>query len=97
MTQILRAPTIVNDFAGSNILIAIFLDRAGGGLIRESEIPMQELWLKMGGGLIREGGRISGILWYNFLHMYMFVLFNCMKTQYNNYAGTAMLHFLLIL
>ena len=36
-----------------------FLTRAGGGgLICESEIPVQELWLKMGGGLIREGGGV---------------------------------------
>ena len=32
--------------------------------MRGSKIPMQELWLKMGGGRIREGGRNSGILWY---------------------------------
>ena len=29
-----------------------------------SKIPVQELWLKMGGGRIREGGRNSGILRY---------------------------------
>ena len=32
--------------------------------MRGSKIPVQELWLKMGGGRIREGGRISGILRY---------------------------------
>ena len=30
--------------------------------MRGSKIPVQELWLKMGGGRIREGGRNSGIL-----------------------------------
>ena len=69
MTQILRSLTIVTVFAGSNILIEMFLDRAGGGLIRESEIPVQELWLKMGGGLICEGGRVSRILQYNYVQV----------------------------
>ena len=32
----------------------------GGGLIRETKLPMQELELKMQGGLIREGGVIAG-------------------------------------
>ena len=32
--------------------------------MRWSKIPVQELWLKMGGGRIREGGRNSGILRY---------------------------------
>ena len=32
--------------------------------MRGSKIPVQELWLKMGGGRIREGGRNSGILRY---------------------------------
>jgi len=27
-----------------------------GGPVREIKIPVQELWLKMQGGLIREGG-----------------------------------------
>ncbi|MCG8624648.1 MAG: hypothetical protein MJE68_21965 [Proteobacteria bacterium] len=36
----------------------------GGGLIRETKLPMQELELKMQGGLMREGGRNRGILWY---------------------------------
>ena len=36
--------------------------RLEGGLIREIKIPVQELWLKMGGGLIREMGRIRGTL-----------------------------------
>ena len=34
--------------------------------MRWSKIPVQELWLKMGGGRIREGGRNSGILRYMF-------------------------------
>ena len=28
--------------------------------MRGSKIPVQELWLKMGGGRIREGGVIAG-------------------------------------
>ena len=36
----------------------------GGGLIRETKLPMQELELKMQGGLMREGGRNRGILRY---------------------------------
>ena len=35
-----------------------------GGLIRETKLPMQELELKMQGGLMREGGRNRGILRY---------------------------------
>ena len=34
----------------------------GGGLICETKVPMQELELKMEGGLMREGGRNRGIL-----------------------------------
>ena len=30
----------------------------GGGLIRETKVPMQELELKMEGGLMREGGGV---------------------------------------
>ena len=60
MTVIHRVLTIATVFAGSSILIAVFLTRAGGGLTRESEIPVQELWLKMGGGLIRKGGVLAG-------------------------------------
>ena len=32
----------------------------GGGLIRETKLPMQELELEMQGGLMREGGVIAG-------------------------------------
>ena len=38
-------------------------DRTGGGVIRETKIPVQELWLKLGGGLICERGRVRGTLW----------------------------------
>ena len=41
-------------FIGLSIQIARF-HRVGGGLMRETKIPMQELWLKMGGGLICKG------------------------------------------
>ena len=43
----------------------LFLSRGGGGLIRETKVPMQELELKMQGGLMREGGRNRGILRYS--------------------------------
>ena len=36
----------------------------GRGLMRETKVPMQELELKMEGGLMREGGRNRGILRY---------------------------------
>ena len=32
----------------------------GGGLIRETKVPVQELWLKMGGGLFARGGVFAG-------------------------------------
>ena len=38
--------------------------------MRGSKIPVQELWLKMGGGRIREGGRNSGILRYSYLYTF---------------------------
>ena len=41
--------------------------------MRGSKIPVQELWLKMGGGRIREGGRNSGILRYMYVHLIVLV------------------------
>ena len=50
-------------FTGISIQIARFHSQSRG-LMRETKIPMQELnfmiWLKMGGGLIREGGVLAG-------------------------------------
>ena len=44
-------------FTGLSIQIARFHSHSsGGGRMRGSKIPVQELWLKMGGGRIREGG-----------------------------------------
>ena len=40
------------------------LQSGRGGLICETKVPMQELELKMEGGLMREGGRNRGILRY---------------------------------
>ena len=42
-------------FKGLSIQIARFRSRSrtGGGLIHETKIPVQKLWLKMGGGRIR--------------------------------------------
>ena len=42
--------------------IYILQSERGGGLIHETKLPMQELEPKLQGGLIREGGRICGIL-----------------------------------
>lgn len=47
-------------FTGLSIQIARFHSQSGGGLMRETKIPMQELWLKMGGGLVCEGGILAG-------------------------------------
>ena len=45
--------------------IYILQSEREGGLIHETKLPMQELEPKLqGGGLIREGGRICGILRY---------------------------------
>ena len=52
-------------FKGLSIHIARFHSQSrteGGGLIHETKIPVQELWLKMGGGLIHERERICGTL-----------------------------------
>ena len=43
-------------FKGLNVQIA----RVGGGLIGETNIPVQKIWLKMGGGLIHRGGGTYG-------------------------------------
>ena len=51
-------------FTGLSIQIARSHSHSRGGRMRGSKIPVQELWLKMGGGRIREGGRNSGILRY---------------------------------
>ena len=53
--------------------IYILQSERGGGLIHETKLPMQELEPKLQGGLIREGGRICGILRYMFL-----IDFTCM-------------------
>ena len=65
MTQVVTVLTIAMVFKGLSVQIARFHSQSrtrAGGLIRETNIPVQELWLKMGEGLIREGGRIGGIL-----------------------------------
>ena len=49
------------------------LQSGRGGLIRETKLPMQELELKMEGGLMREGGRNRGILRY--MHFQWSVIF----------------------
>ena len=64
MTQIaslLAVATVIID------LWTPFYSQGGGGLIRETKLPLQELELKMQGGLMREGGRNRGILRYTSL------------------------------
>ena len=58
MASLLAVATVFVD------LWAPFYSQGGGGLIRETKVPMQELELKMEGGLMREGGRNRGILRY---------------------------------
>ena len=54
---------IVTQIASLLAVATVFIDlwtpfysQGGGGLIREAKLPMQELELKMQGGLMREGG-----------------------------------------
>ena len=47
-------------FKGLSIHIASQSRTGEGGLIREIKIPVQKLWLKMGGGLIHERGVLAG-------------------------------------
>ena len=61
MTQIASLLAVTAVFVD---LWAPFYSQGGGGLIRETKVPMQELELKMQGGLMREGGRNRGILRY---------------------------------
>ena len=60
---------IVTQIASLLAVATVFIDswtpfysQGGRGLIRETKLPMQELELKMQGGLMREGGRNRGIL-----------------------------------
>ena len=60
MTQIASLLAVATVFVD---LWAPFYSQGGGGLIRETKVPMQELELKMergGGGLMCEGGVIAG-------------------------------------
>ena len=61
MTQIASLLAVATVFVD---LWSPFYSQGGGGLIRETKVPMQELELKMEGGLMREGGRNRGILRY---------------------------------
>ena len=50
-------------FKGSSIHIARFHSQSrtgGGGVIRKTKIPVQELWLKLGGSLYTRGGVFTG-------------------------------------
>ena len=63
MTQITSLLAVATVFIGLWTLISTFYCR-GGGLIRETKLPMQELELKCRGGLMRERERNCGILRY---------------------------------
>ena len=56
--------TIAMVFTGLNVQIARFHSQSRRGLMGETNIPVQEFWLKVGRGLMREGGggRMDGIL-----------------------------------
>ena len=61
MTQIVSVLTIATIFTGLSIQIARFHSQSRGGVyLRETKIPMQELWLKMGGGLCARRGIWAG-------------------------------------
>ena len=69
---------IVTQIASLLAVATVFIDlltpfySQGGGLIRETKLPMQELELKMeGGGLMHEGGRNRGILRYMYENLTM--------------------------
>ena len=67
MTQIASLLVVATVFVD---LWAPFYSQGEGGLIRETKVPMQELELKMEGGLCTRGGRNRGILWYSiFKHL----------------------------
>ena len=61
MTQIASLLAVATVFVD---LWASFYSQGGGGLIRETKVPMQELELKMEGGVYARGGRNCGILRY---------------------------------
>ena len=61
MTQVVSVLMVLT---GLSIQIARFHSQSRGGFMRETNIPVQELWLKLGGGLMRERGHMGGILWY---------------------------------
>ena len=63
MTQIASLLAVAAVFV--DLWAPFYSQGGGGGLIRETKVPMQELELKMQGGLMREGGgRNRGILRY---------------------------------
>ena len=49
ITQVVSVLTIAMGFTGLSIQLARFHSQSRRGLMCETKIPMQELWLKMGG------------------------------------------------
>ena len=64
MAQMASLLVVATVFVALWTLNIYILQSERGGLIHETKLPMQELEPKLQGGLIREGGRICGILWY---------------------------------
>jgi hypothetical protein len=61
MIEMASALVVATVFIGLWTPISTFYSqRMGGGLIHETKIPMQELELKMEGGLCARGGVIAG-------------------------------------
>ena len=56
MIQIVSVLTTAMIFTGLSTRKLDFIVRIGGGLMRETKVPVQELWLKMGGGAYVRGG-----------------------------------------
>ena len=81
MAQMASLLVVATVFVALWTLNIYILQSERGGLIHETKLPMQELEPKLQGGLIREGGRICGILRYkkktSKTIVYQFHLYKC--------------------